>query len=160
MYGQRALCPNCGGADAADFRLALGDCGVDSSHQPALESLLLRPLDRPPDVRVRVPGSKSITNRALLCAALSPGHSRLTGALFAEDTRAMLAIVSVSAPEVSITSVGSLTSRYQHLGVEHTHQERTGWRPVKLASFRIASKVTISTSENAAGASSRSRNSA
>jgi 3-phosphoshikimate 1-carboxyvinyltransferase len=79
---------------------------VDSSHPPAVDSLLLRPLDRPPDVRVRVPGSKSITNRALLCAALAPGHSRLTGALFAEDTRAMLAAVSALGADVTADEAG------------------------------------------------------
>jgi 3-phosphoshikimate 1-carboxyvinyltransferase len=39
--------------------------------------------------RVRVPGSKSITNRALLLAALAPGISQLRGGLEAEDTRWM-----------------------------------------------------------------------
>ncbi|PPK90831.1 3-phosphoshikimate 1-carboxyvinyltransferase [Kineococcus xinjiangensis] len=39
---------------------------------------------------VRVPGSKSVTNRALLCAALAQGTSTLSGALLADDTRAML----------------------------------------------------------------------
>ena len=38
---------------------------------------------------VRVPGSKSVTNRALLLAALAPGTSRLAGGLEAEDTRWM-----------------------------------------------------------------------
>jgi 3-phosphoshikimate 1-carboxyvinyltransferase len=37
----------------------------------------------------------------LLCAALSPGHSRLTGALFAEDTAAMLAVVSALGADVT-----------------------------------------------------------
>ena len=81
--------------------------GLDSSHPPAVESLLLQPLDRPPDVRVRVPGSKSITNRALLCAALAPGHSRLTGALFAEDTRAMLAAVAAFGADVQADEAGA-----------------------------------------------------
>jgi len=39
--------------------------------------------------RVAVPGSKSITNRALLLAALAPGETRLRGGLEAEDTRWM-----------------------------------------------------------------------
>lgn len=39
---------------------------------------------------IRPPGSKSITNRALVCAALSDGVSRLTGALDSDDTRVML----------------------------------------------------------------------
>lgn len=39
---------------------------------------------------MRPPGSKSITNRALICAALAEGESTLTGALDSEDTRVML----------------------------------------------------------------------
>jgi len=39
---------------------------------------------------VRPPGSKSITNRALICAALAEGQSPLTGALDCEDTRVMI----------------------------------------------------------------------
>lgn len=38
---------------------------------------------------VRIPGSKSVTNRALLLAALAPGVSNLQGGLEAEDTRWM-----------------------------------------------------------------------
>ena len=41
------------------------------------------------DATVTVPGSKSYTNRALLVAALAEGRSRLTGALFSDDTRNM-----------------------------------------------------------------------
>jgi 3-phosphoshikimate 1-carboxyvinyltransferase len=52
--------------------------------------LVVHPLTAPPDLSIRVPGSKSLTNRALLCAALAPGRSTLTGVLFADDTRAML----------------------------------------------------------------------
>jgi 3-phosphoshikimate 1-carboxyvinyltransferase len=39
---------------------------------------------------IRPPGSKSITNRALVCAALAEGESILTGALQSEDTRVMI----------------------------------------------------------------------
>src|SRR3546814_12056578 len=42
------------------------------------------------DATVTVPGSKSITNRALVCAALAEGTSRLEGALRADDTEAMI----------------------------------------------------------------------
>lgn len=38
----------------------------------------------------QVPGSKSITNRAVLCAALASGTSTLHGVLFADDTEAMI----------------------------------------------------------------------
>ena len=39
---------------------------------------------------IRPPGSKSITNRALVCAALARGPSVLTGALDSDDTRVMI----------------------------------------------------------------------
>ena len=42
----------------------------------------------------RVPGSKSITNRALLCAALVSGRSTLVGALVADDSEAMAGALS------------------------------------------------------------------
>ena len=41
------------------------------------------------DATVTVPGSKSLTNRALVCAALARGRSTITGALVADDTKAM-----------------------------------------------------------------------
>jgi 3-phosphoshikimate 1-carboxyvinyltransferase len=50
----------------------------------------VEPLLRPPDVSIPVPGSKSLTNRALVTAALASGTSRVTGALFADDTEAMI----------------------------------------------------------------------
>jgi len=49
------------------------------------------PLTHPIDATVVIPGSKSITNRALLIAALAHGDSTLTGALFSDDTRYMAA---------------------------------------------------------------------
>lgn len=42
------------------------------------------------EIVVFVPGSKSITNRALMLAALSNGVCRLTGVLFSDDSRAFL----------------------------------------------------------------------
>jgi 3-phosphoshikimate 1-carboxyvinyltransferase len=44
----------------------------------------------PKGARIRVPGSKSITNRALIIAALADGKSHLTGALDSDDTRVMV----------------------------------------------------------------------
>ena len=38
------------------------------------------------DARVQIPGSKSLTNRALVLAAMAPGRSRLAGALQSDDT--------------------------------------------------------------------------
>lgn len=48
------------------------------------------PLRTAPERTVHVPGSKSVTNRALLCAALAPGRSILRDVLVADDTRAMM----------------------------------------------------------------------
>jgi 3-phosphoshikimate 1-carboxyvinyltransferase len=50
-----------------------------------------KPVAGPIRGRVRPPGSKSITNRALVCAALAEGTSTLNGALDSEDTRVMIA---------------------------------------------------------------------
>jgi 3-phosphoshikimate 1-carboxyvinyltransferase len=55
----------------------------------AEDALAIAPLDRPLDATVVVPGSKSLTNRALLIAALADGRSVLTGALASDDTRHM-----------------------------------------------------------------------
>jgi 3-phosphoshikimate 1-carboxyvinyltransferase len=52
-----------------------------------MDSMTLQPLHRPLSGAVRVPGSKSITNRALLLAALSDGATTLTNALFSEDSK-------------------------------------------------------------------------
>ncbi|MGB0763310.1 MAG: 3-phosphoshikimate 1-carboxyvinyltransferase, partial [Acidimicrobiales bacterium] len=52
--------------------------------------LQIDPLKRPPNAELELAGSKSITNRALLIAALAEGKSTLSRALFAEDTLAMI----------------------------------------------------------------------
>lgn len=46
--------------------------------------------DGPVHARVRVPGSKSLTNRAVVLAALADGPSTITGALDARDTTLMV----------------------------------------------------------------------
>jgi len=53
------------------------------------DALPIAPLTGPLDATVTVPGSKSLTNRALLIAALGAGRSVLTGALASDDTRYM-----------------------------------------------------------------------
>jgi 3-phosphoshikimate 1-carboxyvinyltransferase len=55
------------------------------------ESLPIMPFTSPVRGEVRPPGSKSITNRALLLAALCRQPVRLSGALFSDDTRLMAA---------------------------------------------------------------------
>ncbi|MGH7996162.1 MAG: 3-phosphoshikimate 1-carboxyvinyltransferase [Opitutaceae bacterium] len=58
----------------------------------ALPDILpIRPFSGPAAGEVALPGSKSITNRALMLAALGEGRTNLTGALFSDDTRIMAA---------------------------------------------------------------------
>jgi 3-phosphoshikimate 1-carboxyvinyltransferase len=53
------------------------------------ELIEIVPLDKPVRAEITVPGSKSITNRALILAALADGEVTLTGALWSEDTQIM-----------------------------------------------------------------------
>lgn len=50
----------------------------------------LHPIGSPVDASVRLPGSKSLTNRHLLCAALSGSPATLHGASFSDDALAMV----------------------------------------------------------------------
>jgi len=72
------------------------------------DSLDIQPVAGPIVGSVRPPGSKSITNRALVCAALAESESTLTGALDSEDTQVMIA---------ALQKVG--------VGVEGHHSGRT-----------------------------------
>ena len=54
------------------------------------DSIRLTPLQAPIHSALGVPGSKSITNRALILAALSKGCTTLKGALWSEDTQVMV----------------------------------------------------------------------
>ena len=79
-------------------------------------ALTIVPPTHPLVGRVSPPGSKSITNRALLLAALAKGTSRLTGALKSKDTTLMAAAlrqmgVAVDEPDATtfvVTSTGRL----------------------------------------------------
>ena len=83
-------------------------------------------------IHVKVPGSKSITNRALLLAMLSDGESHLTGAQFSEDSSHFLQCLSdlsfdvASRPETGEVSVQGLSGRL----------------PVKKASLYVGSAGT------------------
>ncbi|MGC8807236.1 MAG: bifunctional 3-phosphoshikimate 1-carboxyvinyltransferase/cytidylate kinase [Thiomonas sp.] len=62
---------------------------------------------------VRLPGSKSISNRVLLLAALAEGQTEITGLLDSDDTRVMLA--ALQALGVQVARDGS-TARVQGAG--------------------------------------------
>ncbi len=75
---------------------------------------LVRPIVGPVDAVVSVPGSKSIANRALVCAALARGTSELTNVPDGDDTVAMLGCLrqlgldaELDGDRVSITGVGT-----------------------------------------------------
>ena len=84
--------------------------------KPLPPALTIVPPRRPLTGRVTPPGSKSITNRALLLAALADGTSRLTGALKSKDTVLMAAAlrqmgVNVDEPNATtfvVTGTGRL----------------------------------------------------
>ncbi len=81
-------------------------------------ALTIIPPNHPLRGRVTPPGSKSITNRALLLAALASGTSRLTGALKSRDTSLMATAlrqmgVTVDEPDATsfvVTATGRLAA--------------------------------------------------
>jgi len=91
------------------------------------ESVRVHPPGAPLRGRILLPGSKSITNRALLLAALASGESRLTGALKSDDTRWMAQAlramgVSIESPDAAAFEVRGAAGRLRapvgplHLG--------------------------------------------
>ncbi len=83
------------------------------------------PVTRPFDVTIRPPGSKSLTNRALLLAALADGESVLTGALAdADDAQVMVRALRQLGAEIEVTpevepngeSCGNATIRVKGVG--------------------------------------------
>src|SRR6266568_2949260 len=57
---------------------------------PLPDLIEIEPITAPVRAEVPVPGSKSITNRALVLAALGDGRTMLRGALWSEDTQIMV----------------------------------------------------------------------
>lgn len=72
-----------------------------------MEKLEIQTVTGPVKGAIRPPGSKSITNRALLCAALAEGVSTLRGLLDSDDTHLMLSALQQLGVQVSVDWVGS-----------------------------------------------------
>jgi 3-phosphoshikimate 1-carboxyvinyltransferase len=70
------------------------------------DSIEIQPARQPIRASVRPPGSKSITNRALVCAALADGTSTLRGALDSEDTQVMIEGLRAMGVEVEVREGG------------------------------------------------------
>jgi 3-phosphoshikimate 1-carboxyvinyltransferase len=87
-----------------------------------MKSLRLAPISRAAGT-VHLPGSKSISNRVLLLAALSAGVTRVKGLLDADDTRVMLdalqkldiAIDTRNFADIAVTGARVIPSRKQEL---------------------------------------------
>ncbi len=71
----------------------------------SLPSLIeIKPLAAPVHAGINVPGSKSITNRALILAALGEGQTTLRGALWSEDTQVMVACLKKIGFDIEVLS--------------------------------------------------------
>jgi len=79
------------------------------------DTITIRPLAGPFEAKVRPPGSKSLTNRALLLAALADGESELHGTLDADDPDRMREALQTIGFEVSHDSTSHIT-RIKGLG--------------------------------------------
>ncbi|MDE2217620.1 MAG: 3-phosphoshikimate 1-carboxyvinyltransferase [Planctomycetota bacterium] len=55
----------------------------------------IKPITGKIDAIIKIPGSKSYTNRALITAALADGESTITNALFSDDTKYMASSLNV-----------------------------------------------------------------
>ena len=78
---------------------------------PYPKQRLLRPVSGPINASVRLPGSKSITNRALLLAALADGDSRLIAPLHSDDTFYMTNALRELGVSIEETSEGDFLVR-------------------------------------------------
>ncbi len=56
---------------------------------------------------IQPPGSKSLTNRALICAAVARGSSTLSGALVSEDTEVMLDSLAKIGIQATVSDAGT-----------------------------------------------------
>jgi len=70
--------------------------------------LIAEPRRQPVDVRTTVPGSKSVANRALICAALADGTSDISNLPDGDDTSAMIAGLNDVGVDVSHTGSRAL----------------------------------------------------
>ncbi len=74
------------------------------------DAIEIQPAAGPVRGEIRPPGSKSITNRALVCAALAAGKSTLSGALESEDTRVMVEGLRALGIGVEVSDAGETLS--------------------------------------------------
>ena len=114
-----------------------------------MQQLTLQPVSRVQG-EVNVPGSKSLSNRALLLAALAEGETRLTNVLDSDDIRHMLKALSSLGVEYTLTD-NNTTCTVTGLGGAFAHDHPlelflgnagTAMRP--LCAALAASQVAVS----------------
>jgi 3-phosphoshikimate 1-carboxyvinyltransferase len=115
---------------------------------PLPPALTIVPPNRPLVGRVSPPGSKSITNRALLLAALAKGTSRLTGALKSKDTTLMAAAlrqmgVTVEEPDATSFVVASAGRLQQPSGPLFLGNAGTATRFLTAAAATVDGAVIV-----------------
>ncbi|NND96301.1 MAG: 3-phosphoshikimate 1-carboxyvinyltransferase [Pirellulaceae bacterium] len=86
---------------------------------------------------VRPPGSKSLTNRALICASFADGVSLLTGALRSEDTEVMIEAIRSIGVTVEVTDGG------RRLSVDTSGRRELSAKDPRLDLFIANSGTTI-----------------
>ena len=105
------------GAPGSDF-------GIDDVRGTFPDELEIEPLSHPVDATVRVPGSKSITNRALILAALADGTSTIRNPLFSDDPYwLMSALATLGFAVHADNNAGTVTIKgYNHI-IQTTEQD-------------------------------------
>ncbi len=112
--------------------------------KPKRQSVLITPPAHALSGKIALPGSKSITNRALLIAALAKGESLLTGALSSDDTRYMAE--ALRAMGVTITHESPTT--YRVIGTGHLHAPA---KPLFLGNAGTATRFLTAAAANVHG---------
>lgn len=96
------------------------------------DPLHITPITRALESSIELPGSKSITNRALILAALAPGKTSLRGTLFSRDTRIMLSALEALGYSISANEKTA----------EITISNENGGIPTKQAQLNVGNAGT------------------
>lgn len=83
-----------------------------------MSSRTVQPAASPLDFSVRVPGSKSVANRALVCAALADGSSTVSGVPDGDDVSALLESLVRLGADVRIERTGNTSSVRMESGID------------------------------------------
>jgi len=112
------------------------------------ENFLDLPRVREASGQVALPGSKSISNRVLLLAALAEGRTEITGLLDSDDTRVMLeglrqlgiTVANIGPNSVAVTGVGQFAVKQADLFLGNAG---TAFRPLTAALSLMGGNYTL-----------------